>query len=525
MGAVLGLLAQPARGESPQRVLVVPFENTNHSAPASWLGEGAAVLLADDLSALGAAALTREERRTAFERLQVPPAASLTDATMIKIGQLVGASQVVIGSFQVENDQLTVRARAVALEPGRIVRDVSEHGPSSDLFATFDRLARALLGRANTVAGSTATHPPVAVFENYVKGLLAGTPDMAIAYLNLALKADPTFDRARIALWDVYHDQGDYARALAAVNGVGKGSTLERRARFLAGLSQIDLKRYDDAFASFKALADAAPAANLFNNMGIVELRRGGAPAVQAPYYFTKAKDLDPDSDYFFNLGYADWTVRDLQASIYWLREAVRRSPADGEAHFVLGVALATAGQPTEAAREKELARRLSSTFQEWEKRPGGEQVPRGLERVRGDVELPHVRALEETLAQSEQRDQKAVTRFYVERAGRLFAGEHDREALQELNRALFLAPYDAEAHLLAGRIHLRAGEVKEAIDALKISLWSNETAEAHAVLGDAYLEAKDTDAAQGEARRALALDPSSTLAKQVLDKANRRRE
>ena len=69
------------------------------------------------------------------------------------------------------------------------------------------------------------------------------------------------------------------------------------------------------------------------------------------------------------------------QAAIYWLREAVRSNPADGEAHFVLGAALAAAGNAAEAAREKELARRLSSTY-EMGKRPGGRA---GAERPRAD--------------------------------------------------------------------------------------------------------------------------------------------
>ena len=84
--------------------------------------------------------------------------------------------------------------------------------------------------------------------------------------------------------------------------------------------------------------------------------------------------------------------------------------------------------------------------------------------------------------------------------------------------RALYLSPYLAPAHLLLGRIHLRNGRVREAIDALKISLWSAETAEAHTVLADAYVRSKDAAAARAEAGRALMLDPSSSEAKRLLD-------
>ena len=141
----------------------------------------------------------------------------------------------------------------------------------------------------------------------------------------------------------------------------------------------------------------------------------------------------------------------------------------------------------------------------------GGDQCPQGLERVKSDVELPHATDIERTLASSGQRDQRELARFYLDRGRRLYQQENDREALAELNRALFLSPYEAEAHLLVGRIHLRGGRVHEAIDALKISLWSAETAEAHAALAEAYLEAKDSTAARAEAERALAMDPAWT--------------
>ena len=43
------------------------------------------------------------------------------------------------------------------------------------------------------------------------------------------------------------------------------------------------------------------------------------------------------------------------------------------------------------------------------------------------------------------------------------------------------------------------------------------ETAEAHAALGEAYRQAADIEAARAEARRALALDPASVEAAQLL--------
>ncbi len=518
----------PSTGAPPpdttRRVLVMPFENVARDARIVWLGEAAALLVADDLNALGGSAFTRDERLQAFERLQVPSGASLSDATVIRIGQLIGASSVVLGSVQLEDDSLVVHARSIALDTGRVQADVSDRGPTTDLFATFDRVARRL-APSSTGAAAPVPHPSLAAFEQFVKGVLAETPATAIKYLNAALEIQADFDRARLALWDVYTDEGEYQQALGAVQAVPPSSPWRRRAQFRAGLSEISLKKYDDAFATFSKLNEGRSTPAVLNNLGVAHLRRSTTGAGEATAYFKKAAEADPDDpDYFFNLGYAYWTEKDTQAVIYWLRETVRRNPADGEAHFILGAALAAAGNSVEASREKELARRLSSTYEQWEKRPAGDQVPRGLERIKPDVELPHAQTLERTLTSTEQRDQQELARFHLDRGRRLFEKEDDREALAELNRALYLSPYQAEAHLLVGRIHLRNGRIHEAIAALKISLWSEETAAAHVALGEAYLQARDDAAARAEAERALALAPGSVDARRLLEKAGGRR-
>jgi tetratricopeptide (TPR) repeat protein len=514
----------PAASSARPRILVMPFENVTRDGRIFWLTEGAAVMLTDDLNALGAGAITRAERQQAFDRLQVPPVAALTDATVIRIGQLVGAAQVVVGSLQLEGDALVVRARSIALESGRIQANVTDRGPLPDLFATFERIARRIAPPSPKSSEEVERqHPPVAVFEDYIKGLLAETPATAVTYLNAALAQQPSFDPARLALWDVFTDQGDHAHALAAVAAVPAASQVARPAKFLAGLSQIQLRKYDDAFATFKSLLDAQATPTALNNLGVVQLRRGAtAQTGVATFYFKKAAEADPDDpDYVFNLGYAYWQDRDPQAAIYWLREAVRRNPADGDAHFVLAAALMTGGDVSEAARERDLARRLSAAY-EPNRRVAGDIVPKGLERLKNQVELPHPR-IEARLASSGQRDQEELATFYLDRGRRLFQEENDRDALVELSRALYLSPYRADAHLLVGRIHLRNGRVADAIGALKIALWSSESAAAHAVLGEAYRQAKDPTAARAEAERALALDPASAEAKQLMARLDER--
>jgi len=93
---------------------------------------------------------------------------------------------------------------------------------------------------------------------------------------------------------------------------------------------------------------------------------------------------------------------------------------------------------------------------------------------------------------------------------------------MTELGRAVFLSPYEAEAHLLIGRIHLRGGRPREAGGAPKKSIWGRDTAPAHVALGEAYLRLKDLPSARAEVQKALALDPASAAAKQLQERIDK---
>jgi Tfp pilus assembly protein PilF len=56
-----------------------------------------------------------------------------------------------------------------------------------------------------------------------------------------------------------------------------------------------------------------------------------------------------------------------------------------------------------------------------------------------------------------------------------------------------------------------------DAIEALKISIWSEDSAAARVAMGEAYLKSGNAAAARGELERALVLDPSSAEAKRAL--------
>ena len=505
--------AQDRPAEAP--VVVLPFENPAHEPRLTWMREGAAILLTDALAALGAPVVEREERLQAFDRLQLPAQATLSRASTIRAGHALSAASVVSGSVRMQGDQLIVRARVVRIDTGRLLPEVEASGPLTDMFTVFATLAQKIHGPPTTPIVNDRLAPSPHVFELYVKGLIAETPATGLAFLEQALKAAPKFDRVRLALWDLLSEASEHQRALDAVTAIGAESRLHREGRFRAALSQMHLKRFDEALQILRAMQSEQPAAPVANAIGVAELRRTAiVQPGRATYYFSQASELDPsDGNLFFNLGYAYWLDKDANAAIYWLREAVRRDPADGDAHFILSVALQLIGATAEADRERELAHRLSSKYKGWEAKPAaGDPIPRGLERLNEEL-MPARARVDSVISGADQRDQEKLATFHLDAGRRAFEREADREAIQELRRAVYLSPYLAEAHLLLGRLYLRGGRAADAVAELKIALWSEPTVPAHLALAEAFLQVEDQAAARAEVDRALALDPKSAEA------------
>lgn len=524
-------VALQSPGAAPSKVLVMPFSVTvaaraSGGAGASlWLGEAGAIVIADRLQQLGVRVFDRDERIAAFERLQMPTSATLTRATMIRVAEVIGASDVVFGDASL-TDVLSIRAHVIRLSSAQQLPEVAAQGALNDLLTLFSRVGDRLgitATPAPALVPPAPSYPSLEAFENYVKGLVAATPASQQKFLEAALKLAPKDARTLIALWAVHNELGAHERALAMAGAVPPDSPLSRRARFLAGISMLEMGRFDGASRMFSTLSAERPSAVLSNALGVTQLRRPRPASIDtntAAFYFNRAVEQDPGNvDYLFNLGYAYAIAKDPRAALYWLREAVGRDTASGDAHLVMGAVLAASNRGVEAERELELATLLGARAPATTAAALADKMPGGLERLPTDLDLSSGPRLAATLAAPAQRGQQETASFYLERGRKLFDAQRDREAMSELQRAIYLAPYDSEPHVLLGRLLERGGRLTEAIDEFKIAIWARETAEARVALGAALLESGDASGARREAQRALALQPEYAPAKELLKK------
>jgi Flp pilus assembly protein TadD len=181
-----------------------------------------------------------------------------------------------------------------------------------------------------------------------------------------------------------------------------------------------------------------------------------------------------------------------------------------------MSAVLAGTGRAAEAEREFELARLLGTKLDLATLKPAS-AVPTGLEWIGTDLDVSPAPRRSAAIANPAQHDQEATATFHLTQARRLIAERRDREAANELRRAIYLAHYEDEPHLLLGQVYHRAGRLTEAIDEFKVAIWCRETAAARVALGAALLDAGEKEAARREAARALVLAPASTDARDLM--------
>jgi hypothetical protein len=206
-----------------------------------------------------------------------------------------------------------------------------------------------------------------------------------------------------------------------------------------------------------------APAGSLYNNLGVIQLRRGATPETGlATYFFTQAADADPgDPTSCSTSGTPMCSRRTRKAPSTGCakrcaatRPTPRRTRAGGRppGH----------GQRRRGARERALAHRLSTqtASSRSRRRPGSCPSPRASSGC-GWNSTPRDRCGPSRPSSTPPSASSRISRVPPGAGPPLFEREEDREALVELRRAVYLSPYEAEAHLLIGRIHLRGGRCR----------------------------------------------------------------
>lgn len=519
-----------ARAAATDTIVAMPFENLSGRAEYNWVGESFAAALGDLLDKPGLVGIRPDERNVAYRQEGLPPTAILTRATMIKIAERAGANLVVIGTYRIAGEgrdsTITVSARVIDIREGRLLgKEFNLGGPLVDMQKLQGDLAYEILYQHNQALPfsrdqitTDATLAPIGAFENFIKGTLASDREARTRFLQNAIKEYYDKNKTRYVpavfeLGRIRYEAAEYKEAVENLSQISERDPRYDESQFYVGVGQAMQGQIEPALATLKKLATRLPLFEVYNNIGVLLTRQ--KKYKEAIDHLKPAADAATrDTDTLFNLGYAQFLQRDFAAATATLRQETRLKPADGEAFFVIGKALASTGDHPGATAASDQAKKLVSTYAQWETK-GLPDLTRLKTSFSKANYYRYKRDQDDRLnAQTQVSTLAPQVELLLQNARVAFDGGRDEDALSALGKVLQSAPQNYDAHLLMGRVYERRGDFERASNALKAAIfWNPRLVAAHVLIGRIAVLKKDCPTAEAEATKALQLDPNDTSA------------
>ena len=493
-----------------QLLLALPFENDSASASVDWIGAAFPEILNQRFAAAGFLPISRNDRAYALEHLGLPPDFRPTRASTLRLAQTLDADSVIYGSYQVEGTRITATARILDIGKLRESAAITESADLSRLPDVVNALAWRItrqLDPAYPVAEQTFlgadANLRLDAFEDYIRGLVQGSSEDRIRHLREAVRLDPTYGPAWLALGDAYFAAQNYDEAAVAYGHLSRNDPNALQADFHRGLAYFYTGKYLPAEDAFAFVSTRLPLPEVVNDEGVAAARRGrdGAPL------FQQAITGDPkDADYHFNLALAYARRGDSANAQKEVATALKLRPNDSEMQsfvanlrtpgFLSAADPAPGAVPGTAANPNLPLERIKRSYNEAAFRQAAFELEQ-MEALRAATE-PAAKRLAALLADGNR---------YLN-AGLLVESE------REYNRAIAVDAGSAEAYAGLARIRERTGDRDAARQLAARSLHLRDNPAAHLVLARLALLTGQVPVAATEVEAALKDDGNNAEAR-----------
>lgn len=479
-------------------VLILPFHNDSKAPGLEWIGEAFPEVMGQQMQSPSLFVISREDRLYAFDRVGIPATAQLSRATLLQIAEQMDVDYVVFGNYNYDGSSFTSRAQLLDMRRLHMLPAVTESGPLLQLVeiqsATGWDLMHAMQpGFAATKQDFIVETKDIRLdaLENYVRGVLAGSNDEKIRRFKEAVRLNPNYSVATLQLAKTYFEERDYASSIVLFSKIPSTDKHAAEASFFLGLAAYYTGDMDRAAEAFRFVADRLPLTEVYNNLGVVESRRGKNTSVDD---LERAVQADPtDEDYHFNLAVSLVRSHDTASAIRQLKEALDLRPTDSEAKAYLD---AISNASNSSARAP--LQRIKRNYDEASYR----QLAFAVESAE-EVQMSHA-------------DSKKHAAMHVDLGKEQLRQGFYEEARNNFRKALALDPDNADAHVGLASVQIALNDLAGARSELDSTLHSQPTPDAYVALGQLDIKENKLDAASQAVTEALRLQPDNSAALQL---------
>jgi tetratricopeptide (TPR) repeat protein len=526
--AAASLLAQTTDPAPGRLILVLPFENKSGQPALSWIGDSFPDTLNQRLNSAGFLTITRDDRLFALDHLGLPAGFKPSRATTLRIAQTLDADYVIVGSYNVidaphsaansspaanattpapKTQRITVQAQVIEVDRLTMSSPIEDSAEIPRLLdvqnAIAWKIARQIDPHFNVALQtflSASAGVKLSAFENYIRGIVATTPQERLKRLQLAIQDTPNYSAALLALGKTQFAERNYDQAAATLAKVPPNDRLALEAGFYLGLAHFNSGKYAEAEAAFFFVAARLPLPEVINNQAVAVSRQNR----DAIPLFQRASSADPnDADYHYNLAVSYYRRGDFAAAQRENTLALNLHPADSEAKQ-LNTRIAAGRAPVKDSDFVPLER-IRRTWSETAFRQAAFQ-------------LDQLRAARMSTLPPAQQAAEYLT------LGQQYLGQGLLpEAEQQFQSALTADPKNSAAHAGLAQIREQSAVADQARDEARASIKLSPNATAYLVLARLDLKDNQLAAAASDVAAALRLEPSNgpalTLKQTLLNK------
>jgi Flp pilus assembly protein TadD/TolB-like protein len=317
-------------------VLVLPFDNRTGQSNLGWISEAFPEILNRRFASAGFTPISREDRLYALDHLGLPESFQPSRASAIRLAQTLDTDSIVVGSYSMSGSRFRANAQILDLNRMHMSLPVEEEADVTHLLNVLNSLAWRLAKQLDpqfAIAQNTFvaadSNLKLDAFEHYIRGVQEPGAQAQTRYLKEAVRLDPTYSPALLALGKALFSSQQYESAATALGRLKKDDPNAREADFYRGLAYLYIGSYLKAEDAFAFVSQQLPLPEVVNDQGVAASRHGKDGSA----LFLQAAAADPtDADYQFNLAVALNRKGDVPGALAAVERALKLRPHDTEA-------------------------------------------------------------------------------------------------------------------------------------------------------------------------------------------------
>jgi tetratricopeptide (TPR) repeat protein len=346
-------------------MIIFPLQNQSKLSSLSWLNEGIAMSISEQIRSRSVKVVEREERNDLVEGMDLPPGAQISRASMIRVAQKTSADLIVMGEFTGDEQNLRIAVRFLDMKAMKLSGDMVANGPLPALPQVENTLAWLILSNTSLEKALSRERfqektrkVPNRPYAYFIQSFDAASDNERIQILLKAVGLYRDFPEAQFQLGSLYYRKGDCNSAMPHLMLGRSGESTHQENDFMSGTCYLQGEQLNQAIQSYSRVLAYSRSFEVLNNLAVAYLHKGDY-ALSVNFLLEARNLARTDPIVALNLAITRHAQGNDLAARNALEEALKTNPRNGMLQFLYSLTLRAQGEIDKAVTATNRAKSL----------------------------------------------------------------------------------------------------------------------------------------------------------------------